>query len=97
MTRLAELLATPWGKKGGRTVAISPGLIDTPMGRTELDRQEIIPVMIEVTPVKRPDRPLPGRPEDIAAAVAFLSPMPRHLSPVVTFALTVDSWARAST
>jgi NAD(P)-dependent dehydrogenase (short-subunit alcohol dehydrogenase family) len=72
MTRLAERLATPWGRKGGRTVAISPGLIDTPMGRLELDRQPIIPVMIEVTPVKRPDRPLPGRPEDIAATVAFL-------------------------
>jgi NAD(P)-dependent dehydrogenase (short-subunit alcohol dehydrogenase family) len=72
VTRLAERLATPWGKTGGRTVAISPGLIDTPMGRLELDRQSIIPVMIEVTPVKRPDRPLPGRPEDIAAAVAFL-------------------------
>ena len=72
VTRLAERLATPWGKRGGRTVAISPGLIDTPMGRLELDRQPIIPVMVEVTPVKRPDRPLPGRPEDIAAAVAFL-------------------------
>jgi NAD(P)-dependent dehydrogenase (short-subunit alcohol dehydrogenase family) len=42
------------------------------MGRLELDRQPIIPMMIEVTPVKRPDRPLPGRPEDIAAAVAFV-------------------------
>jgi len=72
VTRLAERLATPWGKRGGRTVAISPGLIDTPMGRLELDRQPIIPVMIEVTPVKRPRRPLPGRPEDIAATVAFL-------------------------
>jgi NAD(P)-dependent dehydrogenase (short-subunit alcohol dehydrogenase family) len=72
VTRLAERLATPWGKRGGRTVAISPGLIDTPMGRLELDRQSIIPVMIEVTPVKRPDRPLPGCPEDIAATVAFL-------------------------
>jgi NAD(P)-dependent dehydrogenase (short-subunit alcohol dehydrogenase family) len=70
--RLAERLATSWGAKHGRTVSISPGLIDTPMGRLELDRQPIIPVMIEVTPVKRPDRPLPGRPEDIAAAVAFL-------------------------
>lgn len=70
--RLAERLATPWGKKGGRAVAISPGLIDTPMGRLELDRQEIVPVMVDVTPVKRPDRPLPGRSEDIAATVAFL-------------------------
>ncbi|MDT5337449.1 MAG: hypothetical protein QOD90_2954, partial [Mycobacterium sp.] len=70
--RLAERLAAPWGAKRGRAVSISPGLIDTPMGRLELDRQPIIPMMIEVTPVKRPDRPLPGRPEDIAAAVAFV-------------------------
>ncbi|MCW2511049.1 MAG: short-chain dehydrogenase/reductase [Mycobacterium sp.] len=72
VTRLVERLATPWGQIGGRTVSISPGLIDTPMGRLELDRQPIVPMMVEVTPVKRPDRPLPGRPEDIAAAVAFL-------------------------
>src|SRR3984893_10574459 len=72
VTRLAERLATPWGKRGGRTVAISPGLIDTPIGRLELDRPPILSVMIEVTPIKRPDRPLPGRPEDIAAAVVFL-------------------------
>jgi NAD(P)-dependent dehydrogenase (short-subunit alcohol dehydrogenase family) len=70
--RLAERLAAPWGTKRGRTMSVSPGLIDTPMGRLELDRQPIIPMMIQVTPVKRPDRPLPGRPEDIAAAVAFL-------------------------
>jgi NAD(P)-dependent dehydrogenase (short-subunit alcohol dehydrogenase family) len=70
--RLAERLATSWGTKYGRTVSISPGLIDTPMGRLELDRQPIIPMMISVTPVKRPDRPLPGRPEDIASTVAFL-------------------------
>jgi NAD(P)-dependent dehydrogenase (short-subunit alcohol dehydrogenase family) len=72
VTRPAERLATSWGKAGGRAIAISPRLIDTPMGRLELDRQPIIPVMIEVTPVKRPDRPLPGRPDDITATVAFL-------------------------
>lgn len=70
--RLAERLATPWGAKGGRVVAISPGLIDTAMGRLELERQPIIPQMIELTPVKRPDGPLPGRTDDIAALVAFL-------------------------
>src|ERR1700761_2719513 len=53
--RLVERLAAPWGAKGGRTVAISPGLIDTPMGRLELERQSIVPVMVKVTPVKRPD------------------------------------------
>src|SRR5246500_5129646 len=43
--RLAERLATPWGAKGGRVVAVSPGLIDTPMGRLELERQAVIPLM----------------------------------------------------
>jgi NAD(P)-dependent dehydrogenase (short-subunit alcohol dehydrogenase family) len=70
--RLVERLATPWGAKGGRVVAISPGLIDTPMGRLELERQPIIPQMIELTPVKRPKSPLPGRPDEIAALAAFL-------------------------
>jgi NAD(P)-dependent dehydrogenase (short-subunit alcohol dehydrogenase family) len=70
--RLVERLATPWGAKGGRVVAISPGLIDTAMGRLELERQPIIPQMIELTPVKRPESPLPGRPDEIAALAAFL-------------------------
>jgi len=70
--RLAERLATPWGAKGGRVVTISPGLIDTAMGRLELERQPVIPVMIELTPVKRPEVPLPGRPQDVAALVGFL-------------------------
>lgn len=70
--RLAERLATPWGAKGGRVVAISPGLIDTAMGRLELERQPIIPQMIELTPVKRPESPLPGRVGEIAALVGFL-------------------------
>ena len=70
--RLAERLATPWGAKGGRVVAISPGLIDTAMGRLELERQPIIPQMIELTPVKRPESPLPGRVGEMAALVGFL-------------------------
>jgi NAD(P)-dependent dehydrogenase (short-subunit alcohol dehydrogenase family) len=70
--RLAERLAMPWGAKGGRVVAISPGLIDTPMGRLELERQPVIPAMIELTPVKRPEVPLPGRTEEVAALVGFL-------------------------
>lgn len=70
--RLTERLATPWGAKGGRVVTISPGLIDTAMGRLEFERQPIIPQMIELTPVKRSDGPLPGRTDDVAAIVAFL-------------------------
>jgi NAD(P)-dependent dehydrogenase (short-subunit alcohol dehydrogenase family) len=70
--RLAERLAISWGRRGGRTVTVSPGLIDTPMGRLELASQPIVPAMAEVTPVQRPGQRLPGRPEDIASAVAFL-------------------------
>jgi NAD(P)-dependent dehydrogenase (short-subunit alcohol dehydrogenase family) len=70
--RLTERLATPWGAKGGRVVTISPGLIDTAMGRLELERQPVIPQMIELTPVKRSQGPLPGRTDDVAALVAFL-------------------------
>jgi NAD(P)-dependent dehydrogenase (short-subunit alcohol dehydrogenase family) len=73
VVRLVERLATPWGGKGGRTVAVAPGLIDTPMSRFEYERQPVMPVMVDVTPVKRPERLLPGRVEDIAATVAFLA------------------------
>jgi NAD(P)-dependent dehydrogenase (short-subunit alcohol dehydrogenase family) len=31
-----------------------------------------MPVMVEATPLKRPEQPLPGRPEEIASTVAFL-------------------------
>jgi NAD(P)-dependent dehydrogenase (short-subunit alcohol dehydrogenase family) len=49
------------------------GLIDTAMGRLELDRDELVGTMVEATPIRRPGGgPLPGRPEDIAALVAFL-------------------------
>jgi NAD(P)-dependent dehydrogenase (short-subunit alcohol dehydrogenase family) len=71
--RMCERLALSWGAKGGRIVSISPGLIDTPMGRKELEQQEIMRLMIDFTPVKRPGMtPLPGRAGDIAAAAAFL-------------------------
>jgi NAD(P)-dependent dehydrogenase (short-subunit alcohol dehydrogenase family) len=72
VTRLVERSAAAWGARGGRITAIAPGLIETSMGLMELERQPIIPVMIEMTPVKRPDQTLPGRPEDIANTVAFL-------------------------
>lgn len=72
VTRLVERAATPWSARGGRIVAIAPGLIESEMGLMEMERQPIMPVMIDMTPVKRPEQTLPGRPEDIAGAVAFL-------------------------
>jgi NAD(P)-dependent dehydrogenase (short-subunit alcohol dehydrogenase family) len=71
--RLCERLAPVWGALGGRLVSIAPGLMDTEMGRSELSQQEMMPIMVDMTPVKRPGMgPLPGLPEDIAATAAFL-------------------------
>lgn len=73
---LCERLAGAWGRRGARIVSLSPGLIDTPMGRLELAENEQKKTQLEVTPLRgdtagrRPD--LPGRTDDIAAAVDFL-------------------------
>ena len=53
-------------------MAVAPGLIQTSMGLMEAERQPIMAVMTEMTPIKRPDQKLPGRPEDIAGVVSFL-------------------------
>jgi NAD(P)-dependent dehydrogenase (short-subunit alcohol dehydrogenase family) len=72
VTRLVERSAAGWGERGGRIVAVAPGLIQTSMGLMEAERQPIMTVMVEMTPIKRPDQTLPGRPEDIAGLVTFL-------------------------
>jgi len=38
---LVEQHATTWGKKGGRIVSVSPGLIMTPMGEKESESEEL--------------------------------------------------------
>jgi NAD(P)-dependent dehydrogenase (short-subunit alcohol dehydrogenase family) len=65
--RLAKRVSTAWGKKGARIVTLSPGIIDTGMGRAELAVQPIMNAMIEHSPLPRM-----GRPDEIASAVAFL-------------------------
>jgi NAD(P)-dependent dehydrogenase (short-subunit alcohol dehydrogenase family) len=71
--RACERLSGAWAERGARIVSIAPGLIDTEMGRMEMQDDELIELMIAATPVKRPGHwPLPGSPEDIAALVAFL-------------------------
>jgi NAD(P)-dependent dehydrogenase (short-subunit alcohol dehydrogenase family) len=71
---LCERAAVTWGASGGRVVSVSPGLIDTAMGRLELDENPIKYWMAELTPVGggRSDSVLPGLIDDIAAVVAFL-------------------------
>jgi NAD(P)-dependent dehydrogenase (short-subunit alcohol dehydrogenase family) len=74
--RLCERAAIAWGRRGGRVVSLSPGLMDTAMGRLELINQPIKQQMVERTPIRSTrqlaDAALPGHTTDIADAVAFL-------------------------
>ena len=74
--RLCERAAVVWGERGGRVVSLSPGLIDTAMGRLELVHNPIKTRMAEMTPVggnrTGSGTILPGRVDDIANTVAFL-------------------------
>lgn len=74
--RLCERAAVDWGKRGGRVVSVSPGLIDTGMGRLELVHNPIKTRMAEMTPVgaerTQSETVLPGQVDDIANAIAFL-------------------------
>ncbi len=65
--RLVRREAVRWGAAGGRVTSISPGMIDTPQGRQEAAAQPLMKVLLDHTPLRRE-----GRPEEIAAVVAFL-------------------------
>jgi len=65
--RLVRRTAIAWGPRGGRINSMSPGLIDTPMGRQEFDHQPVMAVMLEQTPLRRE-----GSADELAAVVAFL-------------------------
>lgn len=72
LIRLCERLARPWGLRGARIVSLSPGLIDTAMGRLELDDNPGKQPLLDATPLQRPGEALPGTPEQIADVAAFL-------------------------
>jgi NAD(P)-dependent dehydrogenase (short-subunit alcohol dehydrogenase family) len=63
----AAKAAVLWGRRGGRVVSLSPGLIDTPMGRQEFENQPMMKPMLENTPLGRF-----GTPDELAAVAAFL-------------------------
>jgi len=57
-----------WGRLGVRIVSISPGTIDTPMGRAEFEHSPGARMLHDATPVGRI-----GMPMDIALAAQFLA------------------------
>jgi NAD(P)-dependent dehydrogenase (short-subunit alcohol dehydrogenase family) len=67
VVRLVERRARAWGEAGARLVSLSPGIIDTPMGRLEWDNQPVMADMVATSAAQRE-----GRPEEIAAVVEFL-------------------------
>jgi NAD(P)-dependent dehydrogenase (short-subunit alcohol dehydrogenase family) len=66
--RLARRLAKPWGQRGARILSLSPGINDTPMNRSEEDKNPIMLEMIKACPLGRR-----GAPEEIANVIAFLT------------------------
>ncbi len=67
VVRAAASASVTWGARGGRVVSLSPGMIDTGMGRQEMDAQPMMQVMLDATPLARL-----GQADEIADVVAFL-------------------------
>jgi len=65
--RMAIREAPAWGARGARIVSLSPGIIDTGMGRQEYAAQPAMKTIVERTPLRRQ-----GTSEEIASAVDFL-------------------------
>jgi NAD(P)-dependent dehydrogenase (short-subunit alcohol dehydrogenase family) len=77
--RAVARAAVTWGARGGRVNSVSPGMIDTEMGRQEFDGQPVMKLMLEHSPAGRF-----GRAEEVAAVVGFL------LSDAAAFVSGVD-------
>jgi NAD(P)-dependent dehydrogenase (short-subunit alcohol dehydrogenase family) len=74
--RLCETLSLEWAKRGARILSISPGLVDTPMGRAEAASNPAAKQLLATVPLGAYVQPL-----DIAAAIAFLvSPSARFIT-----------------
>jgi NAD(P)-dependent dehydrogenase (short-subunit alcohol dehydrogenase family) len=65
--RFVQQEAVRLGPVGARICSVSPGIIDTPQGRQEAEEHPFMEVLVQRTPLGRE-----GRPEELAAVVAFL-------------------------
>jgi NAD(P)-dependent dehydrogenase (short-subunit alcohol dehydrogenase family) len=67
--RLVVAQAPAWGRRGARLVSVSPGIVDTGMGQGELAAHgDAMRGILAKTPVGQ----RMGRPEELAAVIAFL-------------------------
>ena len=65
--RLVRREAVSFGRVGARICSVTPGIIDTPMGRQEADTHEVMAMLVKASALGRE-----GRPEEVAAGVSFL-------------------------
>lgn len=79
LIRLCQREAGAWGARGARILSLSPGLIATPMGALEFEKQPMKYDMLAATPLAREGTML-----EIAATVDFLA------SPDASFISGID-------
>ncbi len=65
---LVQRKALEWGPRGCRIASISPGMISTPMGQSEMENTSGATALLDATPIGRI-----GMPMDIALAAQFLA------------------------
>jgi NAD(P)-dependent dehydrogenase (short-subunit alcohol dehydrogenase family) len=65
--RLVRREAVRFGQVGARICSVTPGIIDTPMGRQEAAARDTNAMLVDMSPLKRE-----GRPEEVAAGAVFL-------------------------
>lgn len=76
---LARREALNFGRDGSRIVTVSPGVINTPMGRAEMAQQPIMKMMVDHSALRRP-----AEAAEVAAVAVFLC------SPAASFITGTD-------